>query len=54
MSQSNIAVPLYQTLHWVFNKARCRAQYFFFRILMTCIDPLKSDAFCSFADDTTV
>ena len=38
-SQSKTAVPLYQTLHWVFHKVRCWAQYFFFCISMTCIDP---------------
>ena len=30
MSQSKTAVPLCQTLRWVFHKVRCLAQYFFF------------------------
>ena len=42
-------------LHWVFRKAHCWAQYFFFCTSMTCIDPQTSCAlFIHFADDTTV
>ena len=36
MSQSKTAVPLCQTLHWVFRKFSVLAQYFFIR--MTYID----------------
>ena len=42
MYQSETAVPLCQTLHLVFHKARCWAQYFFFCISMTCIDNCNS------------
>ena len=38
-SQSKTAIPQCQTLHWVFHKDRCWAQYSFFCISMTCIDP---------------
>ena len=38
MSQSKTPAPLWQTLHQVFRKVRCWAQYFFFCISMTCID----------------
>ena len=39
MSQSETAIPLCQTLHWVFHKDRCWAQYSLFCISMTYIDP---------------
>ena len=38
-SQSKTAIPLCQTLQWVFHKDRCWAQYSFFSISMTFIDP---------------
>ena len=38
-SQWKTAIRLCQTLHWVFRKDRCWAQYFFICISMTCIDP---------------
>ena len=53
MSQSKIAVHLRQTLHQVFRKARCWAQYFFCTS-MTYIDPKNKMRFVHFADDTTV
>ena len=37
-SQSKTAIPLCQTLYWVFHKDRCWALYSFFCISMTCID----------------
>ena len=46
------AVPLCQTLHWVFHKDLLWAQYFFFCISMTCIDPQITCVL--FTDDTTV
>ena len=39
MSQSKTSVPLCQTLHWMFHKVQCWAQFFFFCISMTCMDP---------------
>ena len=44
MSRSKTSAPLCQTLHWVFHKAQCWAQYFFFCTSMTCIDPQTSCA----------
>ena len=38
-SQSQTVIPQCQTLHWVFHKGRWWAQYFFFSISTTCIDP---------------
>ena len=54
MSQSKTPSPLCQTLHWVFRKTRCWAQYFF---LLNINDMHRSSdqlRFVHFADDTTV
>ena len=55
MSQSKTSAILCQTLHWVFCKAQCWAQYFFFCTSVTCMhrssDQLR---FVHFADHTTV
>ena len=51
MSQSKSAVILCETLHWVFHKVRCWAQYFFVCISMTCSNQMR---FVHFADNTTV
>ena len=42
MSKSKTSAPLCQTLHSVFRKAQCWAQYFLFCTSMTCIDPQTS------------
>ena len=44
MSQSKTPAPLCQSLHYMYRKDRCRAQYFLFSTSMTCIDPKTSCA----------
>ena len=53
-SQSETAIPLCQTILWVFHKGRCWAQCSFFCISMTCTDPQIRCIFAHFRDDTTV
>ena len=54
MSQSKTAVPLSQTLHWVFHKVQCWAHNFCVLYINDMYRSSNLMRFVHFADDTTV